>query len=89
VNVNDFEIGTTYRMRAADWEAPTGQIAPGKEMVRRILVPADQTNSSLESEPAPAHVIQEWQKFLRVEDINSGNVHFLHPETIDSAEAIQ
>lgn len=88
MDVKDFETGATYRVKTADCEAPDGQIAPGKELVRRVLEPANQANSEFEDGPAPSHVIEKWQKFLRVEDVGSGKVHLLDPITVESAQLI-
>ncbi|TBW57390.1 hypothetical protein EZI54_06960 [Marinobacter halodurans] len=89
MDLKDFEIGLTYRIKITDWEAPDGGTVPGKTIVRRVLEPANQANSKFEDGPAPRHVIAEWSQFLRVQNPDSGQVHLLHPRTIESALTIQ
>lgn len=89
MQLNEFKTGVTYQIRVAEWEAPSGEVVPGKNLTRRVLEPANQHNSTWADGAAPESVIKQWQEFLRVEDPCTGQVHLLHPTTVESAIEVQ
>jgi ABC-type protease/lipase transport system fused ATPase/permease subunit len=89
MRLNEFKIGVTYQVRTAEWEAPSGAMVPGKTLTRRVLEPVNQHNAAWKDGEAPESVIEQWQEFLRVEDPDTGKVHLLHPNTIETAMAVQ
>jgi hypothetical protein len=87
--LTEFNIGSTYRIKAKDWKTPSGEVITGKVCVRIILEPANKDNCLLGDEIPSDIAISEWQKFLRVECPDGGKKHLLHPRTILSAELIK
>ena len=89
MQVTDFKIGSTYKIKTRDWETPCGEIITGKEFVKTILDPASKDNTLLDGEIPPESVIAEWQQFLRVKCREDGKIHFLSPRTISEAEILK
>lgn len=89
MRVNDFIVGTMYRIKLFDWESPDGDIVPGKELLRCILEPVNESNSAFEDGPAPSYILSEWMAFLRVQNPDTGDIHLLNPERIEFARALQ
>lgn len=85
MQVQDFKVGSTYRIARKDWKTPDGDIITGKESINTILEPASKFNTSLDGEEPSEILLKEWQAFLRVECIGNGTIHFLHPRTISFA----
>ncbi|MEH6454882.1 MAG: hypothetical protein V7749_01040 [Cocleimonas sp.] len=88
MKVSDFKVGLIYKILTKDWEAPDGEIIPGKEYVKTILEPANKDNSLFDGETPPDSVIAEWQEFLRVKCSKSKKPHLLHPRSILTAELL-
>ncbi len=89
VRVSDFQVGKVYRMVLKPWDTPLGPGGDAEVIVRRILDPADDSNTAFIDGHAPQHVIESWRWFLRVQDIHGGSAHFLAPCTIDSATLVE
>jgi|TARA_A200000159_G_C7331227_1_gene343004 hypothetical protein len=45
VKVIDFVVGKTYLIKEKDITFPDGEIEGGRNIIRKILTPADQSNS--------------------------------------------
>lgn len=88
MQLTDFKIGSTYKIKTKDWETPFGETIYGKEFVKTILEPASKDNTSWDGDVPPDSVIHEWQQFLRVRCEGNGKIHFIHPRKILEAELI-
>jgi hypothetical protein len=88
MKVSDFKVGSIYKIQTKDWEAPDGEIIPGKEYVKTILEPANKDNSLFDGETPPDSVIAKWQEFVRVECSKSKKTHLMHPRSILTAVLI-
>ena len=89
MNIEDFEIGKTYRMTIV----PYLDYEPGEESFRtlKVLEPATAENSRVDDgatvEIPPPSVLEAWAKFLRVRD-ESGRVRLQIPSLVVAAEEI-
>lgn len=93
MELSDFRLGAIYSITTKEC-SPDGQsVIPGKTMVRRVLEPATKENSRIRAEgclEVPTdYEVAGWQAFLRVQNVDSGRVHLLHPETIETATMVQ
>ena len=88
MQLSDFHTGVTYSIKKKDWEAPIGEIVPGRTLTRKILEPVSKTNSTADGETPTDMEIEGWQAFLRVQDVDSGKIHLLHPEMLLDAAIV-
>lgn len=88
MELSDFNEGTIYRIKKKDWEAPTGEVVPGKTLICKVLDPVVEHNSAFEDGPAPDETIAEWKNYLRVKNLDIDKVHLLHPKEVVSAEQL-
>ncbi|PKM47101.1 MAG: hypothetical protein CVV05_01550 [Gammaproteobacteria bacterium HGW-Gammaproteobacteria-1] len=93
MELSDFQRGAVYSIITKEYSPDGESVIPGKTMVRRILEPATRENSRMRAEgniEMPTdYEVAGWQAFLRVQNVDSGRVHLLHPETIESATMVQ
>lgn len=88
MQVNDFQIGETYTILTKDWESPEGEVIKGDMLIKTIVESASKSNTLVDGETPSDLEIENLQEFLRVKNAESGNIHFLHPNTIKSAEIL-
>ena len=89
MKVIDFVVGRTYLIKEKDITFPDGEIEGGRNIIRKILKPADQSNSCVDGEVPTDMDIEKWSKYLRVQCPQNNTVHLLCPETIKTAEIIK
>ena len=88
MELSEFKEGKIYRLKKKDWEAPTGEVVPGKTLVCKILDPVTEHNSSFDDGPASDEAVSEWKNYLRVKNLDLEKVHLLHPAEVVSAEQL-
>lgn len=93
MQLSDFEQGKTYRVIQAPFTPADSEDAiPGKELIVKILAPANSENKTVfdgETTQTPTvFEVESWSQFLRVENQGSKQIHLLHPETLASAELV-
>ena len=89
MRVSDFVVGSTYLIEENDMSFSDGEVEKGRSIIRKILKPADQTNSLIENEVPSDSDIAKWSKYLRVQCPQSETVHLLSPDNIASATLIE
>jgi len=85
MHIQDFDVGSNYKIALKDWRTPDGEKIVGKTSINTILEPASKLNTTFGGEEAPEMVVNEWQDFLRVKCLDTSKVYLLHPRTISSA----
>lgn len=89
MKVIDFVVGKTYLIKEKDITFPDGEIEGGRNIIRKILKPADQSNSCVDGEVPTDMDIEKWSKYLRVQCPQNNTVHLLSPDNIASATLIE
>ncbi|MGI2023797.1 hypothetical protein [Shewanella glacialipiscicola] len=80
ITVEDFRVGLTYKITTKDWKTPSGEIIPGKEIVKTIL------EQEMFDDSIKQLFDDSIKQFLCVRDIEASKIHFLHPKTIKNFE---
>lgn len=86
MRTNNFVAGATYKIKMDNWESPNGELVQGKTVVRKVLEPANINNTQFTDGAATKETVNRWQTLLRVQNLESGHIHFLDPTLITSAE---
>ncbi|WP_286824062.1 hypothetical protein [Idiomarina sp. UBA1919] len=85
MNIQDFDVGATYKITRVNWKTPFGEVITGRESINLILEPTDEFNTTLDGEKPPKMAISDWQNVLRVKCLDSGKVHLLDPLIVSHA----
>jgi hypothetical protein len=87
MELSNFTVGKKYDAKKVDFAPPDGSpTVPGEAICFTVLEPANAENHKAVGgeDASPAHVAG-WAEFLRVQNDDTGRVHLLHPNTVESA----